>query len=133
VRRFKEWAAEKKGLRAEDFLFPVSGRVPGTLERKTHKMMQVDLEAAHSGAQISAKDLASAPNPAASGCIENNAEPNKNGDPKIAVSAYENSVYCVSPLQDALFCTVATDALSQYPRRDSNTKPSAPEADALSN
>ena len=46
VRLFKEWLARKPDLRPSDLLFPVSGKVPGGKERKTHKMMQYDLKAA---------------------------------------------------------------------------------------
>jgi integrase len=46
VRRLKVWLATKPDLAADDLLFPVSGRVPGGKERKTHKMMRLDLERA---------------------------------------------------------------------------------------
>jgi len=46
VRRLNEWLATKPDLKVDDLLFPVSGRVPGGKERKTHKMMKLDLEAA---------------------------------------------------------------------------------------
>jgi len=46
ARRLKEWMATKPDLGADDLLFPVSGQVPGGKERKTHKMMRLDLEAA---------------------------------------------------------------------------------------
>jgi site-specific recombinase XerC len=46
VRLLKEWLATKPCLAPDDVLFPVSGRVPGGKERKTHKMMQLDLKAA---------------------------------------------------------------------------------------
>ncbi|MCX7429186.1 MAG: tyrosine-type recombinase/integrase, partial [Planctomycetia bacterium] len=46
VRLLKEWLATKSDLGPDDVLFPVSGRVPGGKERKTHKMMQRDLKAA---------------------------------------------------------------------------------------
>ena len=46
VRRLKGWIATKAGLGPDTLLFPVSGRVPEGKERKTHKMMQVDLESA---------------------------------------------------------------------------------------
>ena len=46
VRLLKEWLATKPNLGPSDLLFPVSGNVPGGKERKTHKMMQLDLEAA---------------------------------------------------------------------------------------
>ena len=48
VRLLKEWLATKPDLGPDDLLFPVSGRVPGGTERKTHKMMQLDLAAARS-------------------------------------------------------------------------------------
>ena len=46
VRRLQQWLATKTGLKPGDILFPISGRVPGGTERKTHKMMKLDLEAA---------------------------------------------------------------------------------------
>jgi site-specific recombinase XerD len=46
VRRLREWIAGKPGLGPDTRLFPVSGRVPGGKERKTHKMMQMDLGSA---------------------------------------------------------------------------------------
>jgi integrase/recombinase XerD len=46
VRRLKEWLRTKPQLRSDEPLFPVSGRVPGGTERKTHKMMRLDLQAA---------------------------------------------------------------------------------------
>ena len=46
VRRLNDWLATKPGLGVDDLLFPVSGRVPGGKERKTHKMMRLDLDAA---------------------------------------------------------------------------------------
>ncbi len=46
VRRLKEWLATKPDLGPDDILFPVSGRVPGGTERKTYKMMRLDIEAA---------------------------------------------------------------------------------------
>jgi len=42
----KQWMARKGEFEPDDLLFPVSGRVPGGKERKTHKMMQRDLKAA---------------------------------------------------------------------------------------
>jgi len=45
VRRLKKWLATK-AVGPDDLLFPVSGRVPGGTERKTNKMMRLDLEAA---------------------------------------------------------------------------------------
>jgi len=46
ARQFKDWLATKPDLGPDDILFPVAGRVPGGKERKTHKMMQLDIEAA---------------------------------------------------------------------------------------
>jgi len=46
VRRLQEWLKTKSDLGRDDLLFPISGRVPGGTERKTHKMMQLDLRAA---------------------------------------------------------------------------------------
>jgi hypothetical protein len=46
VCRLKEWLATKPDLGPDDVLFPVSGRVPGGTERKTHKMMRLDIKAA---------------------------------------------------------------------------------------
>jgi len=46
VDRFVDWLQTKTDLSPKDLLFPVSGKVPGGTERKTHKMMQSDLEAA---------------------------------------------------------------------------------------
>ncbi len=46
VRRLNEWLATKPDQEDDGLLFPVSGRVPGGTERKTHKMMQLDLAAA---------------------------------------------------------------------------------------
>ena len=46
VRLLKEWLATKPDLGPDDVLFPVSGRVPGGTERKTHKMMRLDIKAA---------------------------------------------------------------------------------------
>jgi site-specific recombinase XerD len=43
---FKEWLAGKKRLKADSILFPISGRVPGCVERKTSKMIERDLMAA---------------------------------------------------------------------------------------
>lgn len=42
----RQLLAGKPELGPSDVLFPVSGRVPGGKERKTHKMMQRDLQAA---------------------------------------------------------------------------------------
>jgi integrase/recombinase XerD len=46
VRGLKQWLATKPDLGPDELLFPVSGRAPGGKERKTHKMMRLDLEAA---------------------------------------------------------------------------------------
>jgi len=46
VRQLKEWLATKKHLGPDDLLFPVSGKIPGGTERKTAKMMRLDLESA---------------------------------------------------------------------------------------
>jgi integrase/recombinase XerD len=46
VRGLREWLATKPDMKDDDLLFPVSGRVPGGKERKTHKTMKRDLQAA---------------------------------------------------------------------------------------
>ena len=46
VRWLKQWMDEKGQFGPDTLLFPVSGRVAGGKERKTHKMMQLDLKAA---------------------------------------------------------------------------------------
>lgn len=46
VRRLKAWLVTKVELKSDESLFPISGRVPAGKERKTHKMMRLDLEAA---------------------------------------------------------------------------------------
>jgi len=46
VRQLKEWLATKRGLAADEPLFPISRRVRGGRERKTHLMIQRDLAAA---------------------------------------------------------------------------------------
>ena len=46
VTQLKTWIAGKPDLKPDEPLFPVSGRVPGGTDRKTHKMMRTDLEAA---------------------------------------------------------------------------------------
>jgi len=46
VCRLRKWLATKPDLGLDVPLFPVSGRVPGGIERKTHKMMRLDLDAA---------------------------------------------------------------------------------------
>lgn len=49
VRSLKEWLATKPDLEPDAPLFPISGKVTGGTERKTHKMMQRDLETARQG------------------------------------------------------------------------------------
>ena len=44
--QLKAWIAGKPDLKSDEPLFPISGRVPGGTDRKTHKMMRIDLEAA---------------------------------------------------------------------------------------
>ena len=46
VRRLKAWLASKPSLESNQLLFLVSGKVPGGTERKTAKMMRLDLESA---------------------------------------------------------------------------------------
>jgi integrase/recombinase XerD len=46
VRQLREWLVTKKRLKPEQPLFPISGRVPGGVERKTNKMMERDIMAA---------------------------------------------------------------------------------------
>lgn len=46
VRELKTWLASKPSLSLNDPLFPISGRVPGGKDRRTHEMMRKDLEAA---------------------------------------------------------------------------------------
>ena len=46
VRQLREWLATKRRLKPDQPLFPISGRVPGGIERKTHKMIERDLMAA---------------------------------------------------------------------------------------
>jgi integrase len=46
VLQLKAWLKAKWRLGPTTPLFPVSGNVPGGTDRKTHKMMQLDLEAA---------------------------------------------------------------------------------------
>jgi integrase len=46
VRQLRDWLATKPGLRPDEPLFPVSGRVPGGVDRKTDKMMRGDMAAA---------------------------------------------------------------------------------------
>jgi len=45
VRLLKDWLAKKK-LKPTALLFPISGRVPGGIERKTNKMIRLDLASA---------------------------------------------------------------------------------------
>lgn len=46
VRQLKDWLATKKYLKLAAPLFPISGRIPGGVDRKTHKMLERDLMAA---------------------------------------------------------------------------------------
>ena len=46
VTLLKEWLAAKRRLKPDTILFPVSGRVCGGTDRKTHKMIEGDLMAA---------------------------------------------------------------------------------------
>jgi integrase len=46
VRQLKEWLAAKTHLDPNKPLFPISGRVPGGIQRKTSKMIERDLMAA---------------------------------------------------------------------------------------
>ncbi len=46
VRLLNQWLDANPDIGPDDLLFPVSGRVPGGKERKTHKMMQRDLRKA---------------------------------------------------------------------------------------
>jgi integrase/recombinase XerD len=46
VSQLKAWLATKRRLKLNEPLFPVSGRVPGGTDRKTHKMIRLDLAAA---------------------------------------------------------------------------------------
>ena len=46
ARQLQDWLNTKPKLGPSTLLFPVSGKVPGGIERKTHKMMRLDLEAA---------------------------------------------------------------------------------------
>jgi integrase len=46
VQQLKAWILTKPNLEPDTPLFPVSGRVPVGTERKTHKMMKLDLDAA---------------------------------------------------------------------------------------
>lgn len=44
--QLKDWLASKNGLTPTQLLFPVSENLKGGIERKTHKMMKLDLERA---------------------------------------------------------------------------------------
>ena len=44
VNRLRAWLETKTDLGPDDLLFPVSGKVPGGTERRTSKMMKLDLE-----------------------------------------------------------------------------------------
>jgi integrase len=46
ARQLRDWLATKKRLTADEPLFPISGRVRGGIDRKTHKMIERDLMAA---------------------------------------------------------------------------------------
>src|SRR5262249_53585520 len=46
ARRIRSWLARKPVLGPNDLLFPISGRVPSGTERKTHKMISLDLAVA---------------------------------------------------------------------------------------
>jgi integrase len=46
VRQLKDWLASKRTVKPDTPLFPVSGRVPGGIGRKTSKMLERDLSAA---------------------------------------------------------------------------------------
>jgi integrase/recombinase XerD len=46
MRQLQEWLATKNFLSPDQPLFPISGQVPGGIERKTEKMVLRDLEAA---------------------------------------------------------------------------------------
>ena len=46
ARQLKLWLAQKTWLTPTNLVFPISGRVPGGIDRKTHKMMHLDLDAA---------------------------------------------------------------------------------------
>ena len=43
VRQLREWLATKRHVGADQPLFPISGRVPGGIQRKTSKMIRRDL------------------------------------------------------------------------------------------
>jgi integrase/recombinase XerD len=57
VSLLKTWIDSRDSLQPDDLLFPVSGRVNGGKERKTHKMMQRDLAAARAAWLKEAEDL----------------------------------------------------------------------------
>jgi hypothetical protein len=44
--RLRTWLESKKDLSEKDLLFSISAKVPGGIERRTSKMMRVDLKAA---------------------------------------------------------------------------------------
>ncbi len=46
VRQLKAWLATKRNLSSDKPLFPISRRFPGGIERKTYKMIELDLRAA---------------------------------------------------------------------------------------
>jgi len=46
VRQLKDWLATKRHVVPDKPLFPISGGVPGGIDRKTHKMLERDLMAA---------------------------------------------------------------------------------------
>jgi len=46
AKQLKAWLNGKPNLKPSTLLFPVSGRVPGGIDRKTHKMMRLDLASA---------------------------------------------------------------------------------------
>jgi integrase len=46
VIQLRSWLATKRRLKLNEPLFPISGRVPGGTDRKTHKMIRLDLAAA---------------------------------------------------------------------------------------
>jgi integrase/recombinase XerD len=46
VAQLKAWLATKPSLKPDEPLFPISGKVPGGTDRKTHKMIHRDLAAA---------------------------------------------------------------------------------------
>ena len=46
VRQLREWLATKPHLSSNQPLFPISGRIAGGVDRKTHKMVEKDIMAA---------------------------------------------------------------------------------------